>query len=182
MKLSLAVYSRRLQYILALLAIGFALGCVNTASMPVAHADTSPPPPATAKSECEKTAFLGLAPWYQYLTVVKVKSQNGAQGFTCKVCFSVFAESNGDPDCTGANANKSGLLLVGLAIVDDLLRIAGLVAVGYIIYAAINFITSQGNPEDAAKARGTAINALIGLVIALVAIAFVSFAGAKLGG
>jgi uncharacterized membrane protein YccC len=70
--------------------------------------------------------------------------------------------------------------LIGLAAVDILLRVAGLVAVGFLVYAAFNFITSQGNPEDAAIARGTAINALIGLLLAMFAIVMVSFIGKSL--
>lgn len=72
------------------------------------------------------------------------------------------------------------LALIGLAVVDMLLRVAGLIAIGFIFYGAIGFITSQGNPEDAAKARGTAIDALVGLAITMVAIVFVQFVGKSL--
>lgn len=115
-------------------------------------------------SPCQAQSFFGLVPWYKYLQLDPA---------TCDVK---------DFHLLPGAGQHSDVLLVGLAIVDDLLRIAGLIAVGFVIYAAISFITSQGNPEDAARARGTVINALVGLVIALVAVVFVQFIGTKLGG
>ncbi len=76
----------------------------------------------------------------------------------------------------GAN---SSLLLILLAIVDDLFRLAGLLAVGFIIYSGFQFVLSQGSPEESAKARTTGINALVGLGISLVAIVFVTFLGGQ---
>lgn len=122
---------------------------------------TTTPPPA----KCEVHDFFGLLPWYAYL--------KGDLDSNCDIKNFTLLPGAGQ---------HSDLVLILLAIIDDLLRIAGLVAVGFIIYAAFNFVTSQGNPEDAAKARGTAINALIGLVIAMFAIVLVSFIGNKLGG
>ncbi len=104
-----------------------------------------------------KPTFFGLIPWYQYLTL------------------------NPAPDCSVINFNalgaQSGFLLIGLAIVDDLLRIAGLAAVLYVMYGGFRYVTSQGSPEEAAKAQSTIINGLIGLAIALIAIATVAFIG-----
>jgi hypothetical protein len=112
-----------------------------------------------------KPTFFGLVPWYQYLTL---------KAF---------------PDCSvtsfdNANAivgQNSPLLLVGLAILDDLIRVAALVAVGYVIYGGIQYITSQGSPDATKKAQQTIINALAGVAIAIVAAAIVSFLGSKLG-
>jgi hypothetical protein len=39
--------------------------------------------------------------------------------------------------------SDSGLLLIALAIVDMLLRVAGLVAVAFVIWGGFNYITSQ---------------------------------------
>jgi hypothetical protein len=115
-----------------------------------------------ATPECTKTgAFLGLRPWYYY-----INDSDHFQG--CDVTnFKLLGSGSDVP-------------LVLLAIVDDMLRIAGLVAVVFVIVGAIRFMTSQGNSDEAAQARGTIINALVGLVIALVAIAFVSFIGKRL--
>lgn len=66
---------------------------------------------------------------------------------------------------------------VALAIVAMLLRLAGLVAVGYTIYGGFKYVLSRGNPSEAAKARQTIIDALIGIAIASIAIVLVAFLG-----
>jgi hypothetical protein len=71
---------------------------------------------------------------------------------------------------------------VALAVIDMLLWVAGIVAVISIIIAGVNFITSAGNPENAASARRRLVNALLGLLIALVAIGFISFIGNSIKG
>ena len=106
------------------------------------------------------TSFLGLRPWYYYLQLDK----------NCDI-----------QKLNSLSQLEKGIPLILLAIVDDLLRIAGIVAVAYVIVGAVGFIGSEGNPENAAKARSTVINALIGLAIASVAIAFVSFIGHRVG-
>jgi hypothetical protein len=119
---------------------------------------------ATADPRCEKD-FFGLVPWYHYLDLSKFNSY---------------------PDCSIKSfkflGSSSDMPLILLAVVDDLLRIAGIVAVGFVIYGAFQFIASQGNPEGTAKAQTTVINALLGLAVAIAAITFVSFLGDKLGG
>ena len=113
---------------------------------------------SVAEPGCEKS-FLGLRPWFHYL------------------------ETNPEPDCGIKEFTvlgpSSDIPLVLLAVVDDLLRIAGLVAVVFVIYGGVMYITSQGNPDQASKAQSTILNALAGLAIALVAIFVVSFLGNK---
>ena len=151
------------KYLLVSLFVACSLG----ASFGHAHANALAPKTAVlaaAKEPCQAHEFFGLLPWYHYLKL---------DPKTCEVQ---------DFNLLPGGGQHSGLVLILLAIIDDLLRIAGLVAVGFIVYAAFNFITSQGNPEDAAKARGTAINALIGLMLAMFAVVLISFIGNKLGG
>jgi hypothetical protein len=50
-----------------------------------------------------------------------------------------------------------------------------------VFISGFKFITSQGNPESAKSARMTAINALIGLVIVMIATAVVSYIGRNIG-
>jgi len=106
--------------------------------------------------------FLGLVPWYEYVNL--------------------NAQCNFDGTSFVLLGSNSTILLILLAVVDDLLRVAGLLAVGFVIYAGAKFITSNGAPDEAAKARTTAINALVGLGITMVAVTFVSFLGNQLGG
>jgi hypothetical protein len=76
----------------------------------------------------------------------------------------------------------SDIPLVLLAVVDDLLRLAGLIAVGFVIYGAIQYVISQGEPEKTGKAKNTITDALVGLVISMLAVAVVTFLGNRLGG
>lgn len=117
-----------------------------------------------AAESCPGGAFFGLHPWWYYYT-----QKNPGD---CSLSKFTFLQQG----------KTSDVPLVLLAIVDDLLRLAGLVAVGFVIYGGVRYITSQGSPEEAAKAQGTIINALIGLVIALLSVGIVSYIGNHLGG
>lgn len=115
--------------------------------------------------DCAYPAFFGLKPWYYYLETDKA----------CNVInFRVLYRDS-------AGKGNSDFLPVALVIVDDLLRIAGFVAIGYIIYGGILYVTSQGSPDQTGKAQNTILNALIGLVISIAAVAFVSFVGSRIG-
>lgn len=76
----------------------------------------------------------------------------------------------------------NALPLIGLAIIDILLRVGALVAVGAVIYGGFQYMSSQGLPEDTKSAQNTIINALVGLVITIIAVGIVAFIGARLGG
>lgn len=111
----------------------------------------------------EDRSFLGFPTWYKYL------------------------ELDGNCEVTGPK-NQDGKFdwpraagYVGLAALAILLRIASLIAVGYVVYGGFRYITSQGEPENAKSARQTIINAIIGLVIAIAAASIVSFIGNRLG-
>ncbi|HEX8182908.1 MAG TPA: hypothetical protein VF575_04890 [Candidatus Saccharimonadales bacterium] len=106
-------------------------------------------------------SFFGLKPWYHYLDT----------DAKCNVIDFNFLDING----------RSDIALIALAIVDDLLRIAGIIAIGYIIYGGILYVTSQGSPDQTQKAQNTIQNALIGLVIAVLAISAVAFFGSRIG-
>ncbi len=79
------------------------------------------------------------------------------------------------------------LLPAGLAVMEIMLAIAGLVAVGFVIYGGFQYVLSQGdtgggnNPGKVANAKNTILNALIGTVVVLIASASVSFIGNRLG-
>lgn len=119
-----------------------------------------------AAAGCPKTKLLGVfVPWYQYLKVTK-DSDTGVCGINGK-----------DFTLLPGNGQNSSVPLILLAIVDDMIRIAGLVAVMFVIMGGIQYATSQGSPDATAKAQSTIINALIGLAIAVVAVAFVTFLG-----
>jgi hypothetical protein len=72
--------------------------------------------------------------------------------------------------------------LVGLAMLDDLLRLAGFVAVISIMVAGIELVRTEGSSEKATNARQRLVNSLIGLAIAAGATALVAFVGNTVGG
>lgn len=126
----------------------------------------SQPAYAAIASGCNKSgSFLGLPPWYEYLDV---------------------GPKNGDP-CAIIGPEKDGKFdwalgggRIGLAVVEILLRLAAVVAVGFVIYGGIRYILSQGEPDNTRKARGTVLNAIIGLVVTILATAAVNFVGGVL--
>lgn len=80
-----------------------------------------------------------------------------------------------DGHCSPQLTDLSNIWLIGLAIVEILLRIAALAAVAFVIYAGISYVTSQGDPDATGRAKGTLVNALLGLAIAVMASAIVAF-------
>jgi hypothetical protein len=125
----------------------------------------------TFAADCSAKTFFGIPPWYEYIKgSVAQKTLNG-QTF-CDVHVSLF---------TGGHLDLSVVSLVLLALLDMALRLGALVAVGFIIFAGIQYATAQGEPDKAKRALGTIINALVGLGITIVAAAVVSFLGGRLG-
>lgn len=61
-----------------------------------------------------------------------------------------------------------------LNIVEMGLQIVGYLTAGFILWGGFMFLMSQGTPDEAAKARKTITNAVIGLVISIVAIGAVN--------
>lgn len=73
------------------------------------------------------------------------------------------------------------IILVGLGVIDILIRVAALVALFFVLYGGIKYITSQGSPEGTKAAKDTLQNALLGLIIAITAAALVAFIGNVVG-
>lgn len=109
----------------------------------------------------DKGGFFGFPAWYKYLDGVteQVPGQTNASLTQC------VAKINGIND----------VWLILAAVIEMLLRIAALAAVGFVVWGGIQFISGQGEPDKAAKARNTIINALVGLVISVGAATLVSF-------
>lgn len=116
--------------------------------------------PYFAASSCAHSFFF-FPTWYKYL------DDAGKLDANCNITANGFQPVD--------------IWLIGLAVLDLLLRLAGFVAVVSIIIAGIQYITATGSPEKTTAARRRLTNSLIGLAIALIAIATVSFIGAQLG-
>ena len=59
---------------------------------------------------------------------------------------------------------------------------AGIVAVGFIVYAGVNYAISTGDPGKVAKAHKTIMYALIGLAIVILAAVITNFVLGAVGG
>lgn len=66
------------------------------------------------------------------------------------------------------------------SVLQILFGVLGILAVIYLLYAAIEFITSQGEPQKVAKARDSIVYALIGLLVAVSAELIVTFVLGKI--
>lgn len=113
-------------------------------------------------------SFLGIKPWFRYLP----DSAFDQAGGTCSVDNVELLPTQ--------KGKISHLVPVALAVLDGLLRISGLVAAIFVIVGGVKYITSQGEPSATAQAKDTIINAIIGLVIVMIAATVVNFVGTKL--
>lgn len=113
---------------------------------------------------CNPGNFFGIPPWYKYL-VLAGRMKNDPVNQVCELVGNFQWRGGGD------------ITLVMLALVDIALHVAGLVAVGFIIYGGFQYLTSDGAPDQTKSAQQTIINALVGLVIAMIAAATISFIG-----
>ncbi len=118
-----------------------------------------------AKTPCQPTqSILGFPTWYQYLDGEEVQGK----------CSPVIYTDNPD-ESSSLNA-----LPIGLAIFDIAMTVAGLVAVVMVFVGSIRYILTLGEPARASSAQNTVINALVGLVIILIASRVVAFIAVRL--
>jgi len=105
--------------------------------------------------------FFGFPTWYKYV----------CGGSTSEVDFKLLPKTG-----------TSDIILVILALIEILLRVSAMVAVGYVVFGGVKYVVSQGDSSKVGEAKGTIINALAGLLIATFSVAMVSFLGNRLGG
>lgn len=107
--------------------------------------------------------FLFLPPWYKYLL-----SAGKMDAGTCSI--NPYFHFPGD------------IWLVGLAVLDMLLRLAGFLAVISIIFGGVSYMTAAGSADKVTSARKRIVNSMVGLFIALTATGLVAFIGSRIGG
>lgn len=100
-----------------------------------------------------------LPPWYKYLD------------------FGPDVAGRCTPRFSFENATDITRVLV--AIVELLLRVGGMVAVAFIIWGGIQYVLSQGSPDKTKAAKDTIVNAIIGLVVVMLATAIINFVGTR---
>lgn len=79
--------------------------------------------------------------------------------------------------CTPFVSWPSGVWGIGLAVLDVLLRVAGMAAVISIMVSSVMYLTSAGDPGRAGAALSRIINSLVGLAIVVVAAGVVHYIG-----
>lgn len=112
-------------------------------------------------SSCQVRNFFGFPPWYKYLDFDEAND--------CAVQSVRYTDGTIN---IGATAGR-----VLLALTEILLRVAGVVAVGFVIYGGVSYTISQGVPEKTVASRNILLNGLIGLVIASLAVVIVNLVG-----
>ena len=132
------------------------LGTVSMLALPgTVSAQTGANPAACGRSV---GGFLSFPTWYKYLNP---RIENGA----CQIDFE-FPKDIGP---------------VLLAVFEIMLRIAGVLAIIFIIWGGIQYQLSQGEPDRLSGARSVIINALIGLAVSISAVGIVNLVGRNIG-
>ncbi|RTK95203.1 hypothetical protein EKI60_01970 [Candidatus Saccharibacteria bacterium] len=105
-------------------------------------------------------AFLGFPTWYKYLDGVEVVSGTATE---CVIKIN--------------HINDAWLILA--AVIELLLRLGALVAIGIVIAGGVQYITSEGQPDKLSKALKMIINAAIGLALTVASAGIVSFVAGR---
>ena len=83
---------------------------------------------------------------------------------------------------TTINADGATVSGIILGIISWVLGFAGILAILFIIYAGISFLTSSGNEKQAEKAKTILTNAVIGIIIIILSYTIVSFIKVNVAG
>jgi len=143
-------------YILSLLMV-FTVGGVVLAAI-------APQTVAAAGTSCEPR-FLGFPAWYRGLVPAAPDDEGNC------------------PIITPTDGNLSKFIwTIALNVIEMATMLVGYIALGLILYGGFQYLTSQGDPKGAEAARTTITNAVIGLVISIVAVAIINFIFAGIGG
>lgn len=115
--------------------------------------------PSLFAATCAGGDFFGFPKWYKYL--------DGAVDPSTKLCSPQLA-------------NINDIYLIVAAIIEMMLRVAALAAVGFVIYGGVQYVLSQGNTDKTTKARNTIFDAFVGLAISVTAAAIVAFVAGRI--
>ncbi|HET7630575.1 MAG TPA: pilin [Candidatus Saccharimonadales bacterium] len=91
-----------------------------------------------------------------------------------------YAHLPGSGSCRPQITSLNQIWVIVLNVVDIVIRLAGIVAIGMIIWGGFKYIKSQGEPGQLSQAKDIIINAIIGLVLVIAAVAIVEFAAGSI--
>lgn len=109
---------------------------------------------ATPKTTTCAKSFLGLPVWYRGLTV-----------------------SDTDCDIASPDSLEDGKFIwtIVINVIEAATILTGYVSFGFIMYGGFKYLTSGGSSKSIEEAKSTITNAIIGLVLSIVASAIVYF-------
>lgn len=113
--------------------------------------------------------MLGIPTWYKYL-------RGDDSSGRCLPVLRVEEAEQGQV----SEENINSALPIGLAILEIAITLSGIIAFIMVIWGSVKFMLALGEPDKFASARKTVQNAMIGLVIIIVASRVVSFIGGRL--
>ncbi len=132
----------------------------------VAIIDSTQARALSPSSDCN-AYFLTLPAWYNGLSAQKDGS-----------CNIVSPKDLGGKE----NSQLSRFIwMIALNILQILFQIVAYLSVGFIIYGGFVYLTSAGRSDKITRGREMIQNAVVGLVISLLAIALVAFVGGQIG-
>lgn len=84
--------------------------------------------------------------------------------------------------CTISDFALNDTWVIVLNVLEILLRVGALLAVGYIIYGGFKMISSQGQPDHVKSAKDTITNAVVGVIITMISATAVSVIAQRIAG
>lgn len=114
-----------------------------------------------SETDCNNTRFLTFPAWYRGVV----------NKDTCEVVAPTKTKG----------ALAAFIWKIALNGVEILLQLVAYLTVGFIIYGGFIYLTSAGRSDKITRGREMIQNAVIGLIISLLAIALVAFVGGQIG-
>ena len=145
----------------AVLTLGVLAGSAGMVVSDPSQANALTPAP-----ECN-SYFLTLPAWYNGLSAKKDDS-----------CAVVSPKDLGGDESTQLSRF---IWMIALNALQILFQIVAYLSVGFIMYGGFVYLTSAGRPDKITRGREMIQNAVIGLVISLLAVSLVAFAGGQIG-
>lgn len=140
---------KRIKNFIFAIAFAVTVGGASFAILPATSVSAAP--------NCTGTgAFLTFPAWYRGLAVEN-------------------ADKDGCDITSPSGDNLGGFIWhIVLNVIEIGLQLVGYAAFGFILFAGFQFLTSAGDPAQAARARQTIFNAAIGIFISFAAVAVVN--------
>lgn len=132
------------------------LSAVSLSAQPAAAAAVKP----TAPNKACNTYILGVPAWYN--GIITKDSTTGK-------CGAIVS-----PAAFGNNGLRTFIFKILLNAVTVMLFITGYICVIFVMYGGFKYYFSTGSSDGMSKAKQTIMNALIGLVISMLAVGIVN--------